>query len=382
VEGRVSAPAQAVRAFFDGRVAEWDRDRYTDPTYVGRGTVALKWLREMGGGKRVLDVGCGAGHQALGAVRAGDRVVAMDFSYPMARATRDRLRAEAPAAPAAVIVADAQHLPFRAGTFDAAMALGVVGFVPDRAAMMAESRRVLRPWGQLVCDVGMPERRVLLQAVSRGIEAPFRAAARLARRLSGRAPGPQEERGWYSRNFVKHAPHEIDALLAGAGFHPVARGGAGFGELRVMGRALLPWRVEAAISRALCRLSTTPLGGPVARHALTHLVRSISVPRPADLLPIPPQATAAERIDSADAHLPIASADETTSSDSADVHHRATSVDAPSPHASTDSTASPDSNASTDAATADAAGVTIDTVGLQSAGIPSPKGGNAPALRR
>jgi ubiquinone/menaquinone biosynthesis C-methylase UbiE len=270
----VSAGKNAVREFFDGRVDEWDTARYTDETYVSRGRVALGWLRKMGRGKRVLDVGCGTGHQTLGALRAGDRVVAMDFSFPMAKATLDRVRREAPGAPAAVLVADAQHLPFRAGTFDAAVALGVLGFVPDRARMLREARRVLGPDGTLVCDAGVPEDRVLFKAMGRTLAAPFRALGRVVRRGGD---GPEPPVGWYRRNFVKHAPDELEALLAANGFRPVARGGAGFGELRAV-----PWRVQQWVARVLSAASVLPGGGPLARRGLTYLVRAGRTP---DLAP-------------------------------------------------------------------------------------------------
>ncbi|MFL5539133.1 MAG: class I SAM-dependent methyltransferase [Longimicrobiaceae bacterium] len=262
----MSAAPNAVRAFFDGRVEEWDTARYTDETYVGRGRVALGWLRRLGRGRRVLDLGCGTGRQAVGALRAGGRVVAMDFSLPMARATLDRVTREAPGAPAAVVVADAQHLPFRAGSFDAALALGVLGFVPDRAAMLCEARRVLAPGGTLVCDVGVPEERVLFGALRRLAAAPFRRR---------RAPGPEQPVGWYRRNFVKHAPGELEALLAAGGFRVRARGGAGFGEL-----GGVPWRVQQWAARLLSAASVLPGGGPLARHALTYLVRAERMPDP------------------------------------------------------------------------------------------------------
>lgn len=273
----MSGGGSAVRRFFDGRVEEWDTARYTDETYRSRGRIALAWLREMGPAKRVLDVGCGTGRQTLGAVAAGDRVVAMDFSYPMAHATRERLRREAPGAPAAVIVADAQHLPFRDGSFDAAIALGVVGFVPDRGRMLDEARRVLAPGGTLVCDAGVPEGRVLFQALSAAASRPLQAAGRWVRRtVLRRPPPPGEPVGWYRRNFAKHAPEELEALLRGAGFVLRARGGAGFGELRLAGVALLPWRVQQWIARGLSAASVLPGGGPLARRALTYLVRAES----------------------------------------------------------------------------------------------------------
>ena len=275
----------AVRAFFDGAVREWDTERYRDPTYRGRARHALRWLVRMGPGTRVLDLGCGTGRQSADAVRAGNRVVSADFSFEMARATRDRIARECPAAAPAGVVADALHPPFRPGAFDAVMALGVVGFVPDRPAMLREAAALLRPGGELILDVGIPEPRVLFHAINRWINRPLLALRRAWRVHVRRLPASDAARttGWYGAHFAKHAPEEIEAMLRRAGLVPLDRGGAGFGELRLLGRRILPWRVEAAISAFLGRLTGLPWGGWLARHALTYVVRSVRTPVAADV---------------------------------------------------------------------------------------------------
>ena len=264
---------EAVRAWFDGAVGEWDTRRYLDQTYVGRARLALGWLRRLGRGKRVLDLGCGTGRQSVAAIRAGDRVVSADFSFEMARATRDRILRECPGAAPAVVVADALDPPFRPGAFDAVMALGVVGFVPDRPAMLEAAHALVRPGGVLVCDVGVPERRVLFPVLGRALDRPLAAVRRLRGRPAPEAPPAPP--AWYREHFVKHAPEEIEAMLRAAGFTPVARGGSGTGELRLGGRLVLPWRVQGAVTRLLNALSALPGGGWIARRSLTYVVRSV-----------------------------------------------------------------------------------------------------------
>jgi ubiquinone/menaquinone biosynthesis C-methylase UbiE len=272
----------AVRAWFDGAVREWDTERYLDQTYVGRARHALRWLRGMGPGKRVLDLGCGTGRQTVEAIRAGDRVVSADFSYEMARATRDRVLRECPETAPAVVVADAMHSPFRPGAFDAVMALGVVGFVPDAPAMLRETSELLRPGGMLVCDVGVPERRVLFHALGRAVDRPLLALRRLWRRRVLRLPPdpPPRVEGWYRAHFTKHDPERMEAMLRDAGLTPQARGGSGFGELRLLGRPLLPWRVAQALTALLNRSTALPGGRWLAGRALTCVVRSVRGPAP------------------------------------------------------------------------------------------------------
>jgi ubiquinone/menaquinone biosynthesis C-methylase UbiE len=289
-----------VRAYFDRNVAEWDTVRYLDQTYVGRARHALRWLRSLGRGRRVLDLGCGTGRQTVAGTRAGLCVVSADFSFEMARATRQRVLRECPGAAPAVVVADALHPPFRPGAFDAVMALGVVGFVPDRPGMLREARTLLAPGGELVCDVGVPERRVLFPALGAALDRPLRSLARLWRERILRRPKTEGDDsgapGWYGRHFVKHAPEEIEAMLCEAGFRPLARGGSGLGELRLLGRLVLPWRVQGALTRLAVVLSALPGGGWLARRSLTYVVRSARAPdlpaRVPERAPVPPPVAA------------------------------------------------------------------------------------------
>jgi len=91
-------------------------------------------------GRDVLDLGCGHGHYArLARARGARRVLALDFALPMAAA-----------APPPAGVADAGRLPLADGCMDVVVAALLLSFVPDRAALLAEVARVLRPGGALV----------------------------------------------------------------------------------------------------------------------------------------------------------------------------------------------------------------------------------------
>jgi len=95
-------------------------------------------------GQRVLDVGTGTGALASALLKSGPgvQVVGIDPSAGfIAYAQKDlgpRARFE---------VGDAQALKFADGSFDAAMALLVMNFVPDAGKAALEMRRVTRPGG-------------------------------------------------------------------------------------------------------------------------------------------------------------------------------------------------------------------------------------------
>jgi SAM-dependent methyltransferase len=102
-------------------------------------------------GKRVIDVGCGAGTDLVRFAKAGALVTGIDISasaIELARAnfTQQGLTAD-------LRVADGERLPFDEGTFDFVFAHGVVQYTPDGRALIEECRRVLKPGGATVFQV-------------------------------------------------------------------------------------------------------------------------------------------------------------------------------------------------------------------------------------
>jgi SAM-dependent methyltransferase len=114
--------------------------------------------------ERVLDIGCGAGSLtfALLAAASLDSVDACDTS-PM---FVDEVRTQAGDLPIRVALGDACDLPFETASFDRALSLLVLQFVPDTGRAVREMRRVVRPGGVVAAAVwdifgGMPANRML-----------------------------------------------------------------------------------------------------------------------------------------------------------------------------------------------------------------------------
>lgn len=137
------------------------RSAYEDPAQVGAfSAIADEGLtpfeaalvRRFEPGRRILDVGCGGGREAVPMVRAGLRPVAMDVSLGMVRAAKayaSEREADMP-----VVAASLAALPFRPEAFDGIALLGqVIAHVPGRdgrVGALREVRRALRPGGTLV----------------------------------------------------------------------------------------------------------------------------------------------------------------------------------------------------------------------------------------
>src|SRR4051812_20456103 len=100
-------------------------------------------------GKRVLDVGCGAGRFAEVALEFGANVVAVDYSSAI-DAARSNL-ARFPQFEG--IQASVYNLPFVPGSFDYVYCLGVLQHTPDPDSAFAKLPEQLRNGGRIAIDV-------------------------------------------------------------------------------------------------------------------------------------------------------------------------------------------------------------------------------------
>lgn len=105
----------------------------------------LEWLAARPG-EQILDLGCGDGQLTVRIAASGAAVMGLDASPLMAAAARAR-----------GLVADqgkAEQLPYASGSFDAVFSNAALHWIADQDAMMAQVRRVLRPGGRFVAEMG------------------------------------------------------------------------------------------------------------------------------------------------------------------------------------------------------------------------------------
>jgi SAM-dependent methyltransferase len=146
--------SEAMEAEFD-TVAGWTEEavRALGPDYAipagcrGTGSEgALRWLTDrldLSSGTRMLDSGAGVGGPAGWLAAEGE--VRPVCAEPMAAAVRASRRLFGLPS----VVALGQQLPFADDSFDRAWCLGVLCTTSDKAAALAELRRVLRPGARL-----------------------------------------------------------------------------------------------------------------------------------------------------------------------------------------------------------------------------------------
>lgn len=169
------------------------------------------------GGETVLDLCTGTADLALAARGGGaGRVVGVDFSAGMLRLGRAKVRGRRAAGAVSLLRGDAERIPLRAAAVDGVTIAFGIRNVRDRAAALAEVRRVLRPGGRLaILEFGEPR------------PAPVRAAYRLYFHrllpLVGRFGSRHRSAYTYLPASVGAfpGPAAFRALLAGAGFEDV-----------------------------------------------------------------------------------------------------------------------------------------------------------------
>jgi len=134
---------------------QWNRFRRTQLDSFSGATISRdRFVRETGWtesalkGRRVLDVGCGAGRFAEVALAFGATVVAVDYS-----SAADACRANLPSDRLHVVQADIYSLPFEPASFDYVYSLGVIQHTPDVERAVKSMVAPLKPGGTLVVDV-------------------------------------------------------------------------------------------------------------------------------------------------------------------------------------------------------------------------------------
>ncbi len=187
-------------------------------------------------GGRIIDIGCGFGRLADCYIGRFRRAVMLDGSLPLLRRAREKSGGSG-----LCVAADVCRLPFKEGTFDAALMVRVLHHLPRPEACLSEVRRVLEGDGRLVMSYSNKRNawRVVLWLAGRSGHNPLTL-------------GPLS----VEPTFIHHHPGFIRKLLAGAGLELRRSLGAGVmdklaGKMGRVGRRVPAGRGLAGVLGAL-----------------------------------------------------------------------------------------------------------------------------------
>lgn len=133
---------------FDRAVGYYDHTRYVTPEAEAEITALLSG--ELSGRGRCLEIGVGSGRIALPLALAGVAMAGVDISAGMIGLLVEKAGGRAPFP---LALADATRLPFRPGTFGAAIASHVLHLIPPWREAIAELQRVVRPGGVILVSL-------------------------------------------------------------------------------------------------------------------------------------------------------------------------------------------------------------------------------------
>jgi SAM-dependent methyltransferase len=131
-------------AFFAGAAGEWDRLR---AELYGASFTQAALLSLLPSEWVVADLGCGTGHVAAALAPQVRTVIGVDMSAAMLKAAARRTAA---LGNVELRRGRLEALPIEDGACDAALLILALTYVPDPAAALAETARILRPGGRAV----------------------------------------------------------------------------------------------------------------------------------------------------------------------------------------------------------------------------------------
>jgi SAM-dependent methyltransferase len=137
---QVTKEPQLSKEYFE----EIERFRYFDQPFIHSFAQFTRYR-----GRRVLEVGFGAGTDFIQWLRAGAITSGIDLTEEALKNLTRRIQVYGLPEPERILVGDAEHLPFESSSFDLGYSFGVLHHTPDTGRAIAELVRVVKPGGEI-----------------------------------------------------------------------------------------------------------------------------------------------------------------------------------------------------------------------------------------
>jgi ubiquinone/menaquinone biosynthesis C-methylase UbiE len=137
---QVATAPKFTRDYFE-QIESW---RYFDQPFIHSFAQFTRYR-----GKKVLEVGHGAGTDFIQWLRAGARLSGIDLTPEALANVQNRIKAYGLPEPEYLQNGDAENLPFESNTFDLGYSFGVLMLCPDVPKAIGELVRVVKPGGEI-----------------------------------------------------------------------------------------------------------------------------------------------------------------------------------------------------------------------------------------
>ena len=251
---------ETVNTYFQSESSYWN-DIYTSNDVQGeifrdRHIAAIECIHSLGlaPGSQVLEIGCGAGFMSVALARRGFRVQAIDAAENMIGQARQHAEESGVADLLSVNLGDVYSLPFKNGSFDLVVAIGVLPWLGRQELAIQEMARATRSGGHVLftsantlglCRILDPRKNPIYTALKPGVK-------NLLRRLGLRHwlldTGSQA-------STTPHTCRYIDSILVSAQLVKTQSRTLGFGPFSFGGRNLFSGGVGIALHRRLQHLA-------------------------------------------------------------------------------------------------------------------------------
>jgi SAM-dependent methyltransferase len=240
-------PDDRIREYFESSEESWE-DRYRGKDYEAavyrdRQSAAVGLVsRFVPSNSIILEFGCGTGELSQQLQGLGYRMICTDLAHRMTQHTRANTGNQK------VLVSDIQQPPFKDQSFDAIVLIGVISYVQDPTSVLEILRRLLKPNGHLI--ISSANRNLLLNAISDKVF-NYRTPD-----SEGAKKNADARRTEFFKNACKYyKASNFNALTCDVGYELLDRKAVGYGQLRIMGKPVLPHGGTILLSRILSSLS-------------------------------------------------------------------------------------------------------------------------------
>jgi ubiquinone/menaquinone biosynthesis C-methylase UbiE len=227
-----------------------------------RHLTALKYIHDLSfpEATNTLEIGCGAGLMAIALAKAGFTVTAIDSLREMIELSQRNARDAGVANQINSMISDVHGLAFQDQSFDLVVALGVTPWLFSLRKALAEIARVLVPGGCVVLQASNVYHlnRILDPVLTPAFE-PIRKSVKKGLERAGLYnPSKKPQPRFFS-------PKNFNLYLREANLANVRDTTLGFGPFTLLGRSILPDRIEHMVHQKLQQCADN--GFPILRMA-------------------------------------------------------------------------------------------------------------------